>query len=532
MSSELSMEQRQLLTITQAAQWASQHLQRDVTASNITYLIQYGRIAKILKNGKPMVAKDDLVSYYESYAATREASWTRRLGEDLNWALSFDHLAESERTKHVHRLHPYKGKFIPQLVEYFLDDHVNEFKREAYFKKGDVVLDPFCGSGTALVQANELGMHAIGIDVSSFNSLIANVKIGRCDLAHLYAEAKTITAALRESVSAGNIQEFDDRLAAVLSAFNREHFPSPEYKAQVNAGAIDERTYGSEKERVFLSTYNALVSDYQVELRRSGKRFLDEWYIHPILQQIELARDLVARVSDTVTKDVLTVILSRTTRSCRATTHSDLATLIERISSTYYCHKHGKICKPLFSIVGWWTRYVEDTVKRLGDFAKIRTDTDQLCLTGDSRTMDLTRELRTHHPGLARLTEERKIQGIFSSPPYVGLIDYHDQHAYAYDLFGLARKDDLEIGALGHGQGREARTQYLQSISEVLLNCRRFLAEDANVFLVANDKHDLYPVIAEKSGLSVIQQFRRPVLNRTERDKGAYSETIFHMRRR
>lgn len=34
---------------------------------------------------------------------------------------------ESEGTKHVHRLHPYKGKFIPQLVEYFLYSHTNEF---------------------------------------------------------------------------------------------------------------------------------------------------------------------------------------------------------------------------------------------------------------------------------------------------------------------------------------------------------------------------------------------------------------------
>ena len=33
----------------------------------------------------------------------------------------------------------------------------------------------------------------------------------------------------------------------------------------------------------------------------------------------------------------------------------------------------------------------------------------------------------------------------------------------------------------------------------------------------------------EKSGLKIVQQFKRPVLNRTERDRQPYGETIFHM---
>ena len=38
------------------------------------------------------------------------------LGDDL----TFLGIRERDRTKHVHRLHPYLGKFIPQLVEVFL----------------------------------------------------------------------------------------------------------------------------------------------------------------------------------------------------------------------------------------------------------------------------------------------------------------------------------------------------------------------------------------------------------------------------
>jgi len=58
-------------------------------------------------------------------------------------------------------------------------------------------------------------------------------------------------------------------------------------------------------------------------------------------------------------------------RSCRATTHADLATLVEPVTTPYYCAKHGKICKPLFSILKWWETYSKDTVKRLAQFDKL-----------------------------------------------------------------------------------------------------------------------------------------------------------------
>ena len=144
------------LTIKAASDWASQYLNKNVTESNISYLIQYGKIRKIKENGAICVDKDELKVYYDAFHGRRQTDWKQKLGDDLNWRLSFDRLREADTTKHVHRLHPYKGKFIPQLVEYFVDSHT-EFKTEVYFKPSDVVLDPFCGSGTTLVQANELG---------------------------------------------------------------------------------------------------------------------------------------------------------------------------------------------------------------------------------------------------------------------------------------------------------------------------------------------------------------------------------------
>ena len=139
-----------LLTLKQASQWASKYLNKNVTPANITYLIQYGRIDSVVNNGSTLIPMQSLVDYYS--LNRRETQWKDELGDDLNWALSFEKVKEAETTKHVHRLHPYKGKFIPQLVAYFLDSHTDNFKRGAYFQSGDIVLDPFCGSGTTLVQ--------------------------------------------------------------------------------------------------------------------------------------------------------------------------------------------------------------------------------------------------------------------------------------------------------------------------------------------------------------------------------------------
>lgn len=454
------------------------------------------------------------------------------MGYDLNWELSFDNLKESDTTKHVHRLHPYKGKFIPQLVEYFLDDHIDDYKKEVYFRKGDIVLDPFCGSGTTLVQANELGIHAIGVDVSEFNAFISNAKIGKYDLQRIKRESDRILKMLSQRATALKILEFEEELSTRLSEFNSEYFPSPEFKRKVRNKEIDAKKYGREKEEVFLSVYEDLIHKYDIELKQDkAQTFLDKWYIKNIREEIDLAFSLINEIEDLGTRRILGLILSRTMRSCRATTHSDLATLKEPVLTPYYCHKHGKICKPLFTLTNWFCRYSEDAVNRLEEFHNIRTNSYQICLTGDSRSIDIFAEIEKENKEFYELLVKNKINGIFTSPPYVGLIDYHEQHAYAYELFGFNRRDDLEIGPLYKGQGLEAWKEYVREISKVLINCKKYLVDDFDIFLVANDRYNLYPEIAKRSGLKIVNQFKRPVLNRTERDKRAYSEIIFHMKR-
>jgi hypothetical protein len=356
---------------------------------------------------------------------------------DLELSWSENELPQVERTKHVHSLHPYLGKFIPQLVEVFLRRH---------FVSGSVIYDPFVGSGTTLVEANAFGAHAIGCDISAFNCLLTTVKTAKYPLGELELTLK---------------------------------------------GAVEEARRNSH--------------------RASGKdtQWLADWFAPTALQELLAYRAAVVHLSDPY-RAVGQVILSRAARSSRRTTHFDLDFPRRPTTEPYYCFKHKRTCRPVDTAMKFLNRYTTDTIRRIRAFAHFRTDARVHVIHDDARKVVLP----------------ERPTGIITSPPYPGLIDYHEQHRYAYELLDLTDRRSDEIGAAAAGRKKQAVAGYVESMSEVFSNARQQMEPGSWVLIVVNDSRDLYPSILAQASLGLEDRITRHVNRRTGRRAGEFFEDV------
>jgi SAM-dependent methyltransferase len=361
---------------------------------------------------------------------------------DLELSWSESELPQSERTKHVHGLHPYLGKFPPQLAEALIRRHCPE---------GGLVLDPFCGSGTTLVEAVGLGRDAAGCDISAFNALLSREK-------------------------------------------TRRHDP-----AEVGAGL--EATLGRAE---------SLAGEQPGDV----PAYLSEWYGEEARRELLAYRRAIE--PGTAWSGLASLVLTRAARSARLVRHDALDGARTPVREPYWCHKHRRTCVPTVGALRFLRRYSHDVAGRVAAFGALRPD-------GARATV--------HHLDARELRLERPADALVTSPPYVGVIDYHDQHAYAYALLDLAPRSQEEIGSRSRGSGARAVTGYADDMAAALANSAACLRPGAPLAIVVNDRLGLYGDILARAGLELESRARRHVNRRTSRRADEYFEEILVARR-
>ena len=209
--------------------------------------------------------------------------------------------------------------------------------------------------------------------------------------------------------------------------------------------------------------------------------------------------------------DVLRVVLARTARSAWLTTHFDLEFPKAPQRGPYWCHKHRRFCRSVEEANKFLARYLLDTLRRLKEFQRIR-----------GRSV----EARVAHGDAREVVLDGVFDGVVTSPPYPGLIDYHEQHRYAYELLDLADRRERELGAAAQGTSRASLEAYVSGTAEVLARCAGSLTPGAPVVVVVNDRRELYPEILSRAGLRLVDRLERHVNRRTGRRSGEYFESI------
>jgi site-specific DNA-methyltransferase (cytosine-N4-specific) len=153
-----------------------------------------------------------------------------------------------------HGIHEYRGKFFPQLVRALVN--------VGGVRRGGLIADTMCGSGTTLVEAALIGCDSIGLDMNPLSVLMTRTKCGL-----LHADADSLEATYNRVKS------------AILESRGRRH------------------------RLRWLSS-----------LPDSDQRYLRNWFPEQVLSELEHITGIVASVRDTTERNLLWLSLSNILR--------------------------------------------------------------------------------------------------------------------------------------------------------------------------------------------------------------------------
>lgn len=171
----------------------------------------------------------------------------------------------------AHGLHEYKGKFNPQIAKALL----NIFG----VQEGQWALDPFCGSGTSLVEAAHLGVNGIGTDINPLAVYLANAKILALAVPAMQLEKASKQALAALGKMRNRVVRQDARRDYLESWFPSENLDD------IEALLLSLQAQHNDESRILLAVASNLLRDYSLQepsdlrIRRRISPFPEKAYL-------------------------------------------------------------------------------------------------------------------------------------------------------------------------------------------------------------------------------------------------------------
>ncbi len=279
----------------------------------------------------------------------------------------------------AHGLHEYRGKFNPQIVR--------AVGNILGIERGEWILDPFCGSGTTLLEALHNGWNAVGIDCNPLAVQISNAKIDsvRVDDKSLRKVVARLTYALRRRK-------------------NHISFKAPLTDAEV-------MDLAGKNWRDWLPHYD----------------YLSKWFIRDVLVQIAAIFQEIDATTDAKTGMIAKVILSDLVRNASLQEPSDL-----RI-------RRRKEFPDTYNLVDPYLQSLRFKIDRI---IRAKSHISELC----SSQIALNGDIRNAHGIISNYVSQKQVarfDAVITSPPYVTGLPYIDTDRLSLVILDLVDADDI-----------------------------------------------------------------------------------------
>ncbi len=290
-------------------------------------------------------------------------------------------LIPRQRTRYsAHGLHEYRGKFNPQLVR--------SIGNILDLRPGAWLLDPFCGSGTTLIEAMHCGWNSVGFDLNPLAVSVANAKVS------------ALTQSLAGLKSAAEI--LDSRLSMISAHFEVTHTCAP--------------------------SRLAALRDRQFKCAAPAFDYLQSWFTKPVLAQLLAIMREIGRLPHARFRPIANVILSDLLRSVSLQDPADL-----RI-------RRRKTVVPNQPLI---PRFLQTLRRRILTITSARrllgeVETRNFAIHADSRRL---RDALEQH---RRRRIPTHFDAVITSPPYATALPYIDTQRLSLVALGLADPHDLK----------------------------------------------------------------------------------------